>query len=95
MTKLEISLVFSNNGKSVVDYMICSTCLFESVKNFGVGEEDFSDHFLLYCTLSLYHETFSQSDLCILNETNLHDCLKMRWKPELEDQFITKFSELF
>ena len=30
---------FSNNGKSVVDYMICSTSLFESVKNFGMGEE--------------------------------------------------------
>ena len=35
------------------------------------------------------------SDLCILNETNLHDCLKMRWKPDLEDQFINKSSELF
>ena len=50
---------FSNNGKSVVDCMICSTSLFESVKNFGVGEEDFSDHFPLYCTLSLCHETLS------------------------------------
>ena len=69
---------FYNNGKSVVDYMICSTSLFESVKNFGVGEEDFSDHFPLYCTLSLCHETFSQSDLCILNETNFENEMETR-----------------
>ena len=48
----EITCV-ANGGSSVLTYILASTTLFESFQQFNVGYEDFSDHFLLDCTLSL------------------------------------------
>ena len=44
--KGEITCV-ANAGRSVVDYMVASTSLFDSFTYFKVGCEDFSDHFPL------------------------------------------------
>ena len=44
-----------NNGLSTVDYFIASTAVFDHVTDFGVGHEDFSDHFPLFCTLTFAH----------------------------------------
>lgn len=48
----EITCV-ANDGSSVVDYMLASTSLFDSVSYFQVASEDFSDHFPLHCRLRL------------------------------------------
>ena len=50
--KGEITCV-ANAWRSVVDYMLASTSLFDSFTNFKVGSEDFSDHFPLICTINL------------------------------------------
>ena len=86
---------FSNNGTSVVDYIICSTDMFKSIRNFGIGDEDFSDHFPLYCTVELNTVIESQPTFDWFNEKKLIDWSKMKWKPNLKEQFIEKFTELF
>ena len=86
---------FSNNGTSVVDYIICSTDIFKSIRNFGIGDEDFSDHFPLYCTIALNTVIESQPTFDCFNEKKLIDWSKVKWKPNLKEQFIEKFTELF
>ncbi|XP_060562301.1 uncharacterized protein LOC132721934 [Ruditapes philippinarum] len=44
---------FSNDGASLVDYMIASSNLFSYIRNFCVLDRDDSDHFPLSCELAL------------------------------------------
>ena len=43
----------ANNGASIVDYMKCSSSLFQYVKDFCVMEYDYSVHFPIKCTMQL------------------------------------------
>ena len=43
----------ANNANSIVDYMVASSSLFDSILHFQVGNEDFSDHFPLNCILRI------------------------------------------
>lgn len=53
----------SNEGRSLVDYIIASSNLFDNFYNFDVDTEDFSDYFPVTCTLTLQKS---------LNEENLN-----------------------
>lgn len=44
--------VFSNNGTSVVDYMMASTSLFSKVCHFKFAELDIQDHLSVFCTFN-------------------------------------------
>ena len=57
----EITCV-ANNGRSVVDYILASTSLFDSFSHFEVGLEDFSDHFPLHCTPKLPNINLQDTD---------------------------------
>lgn len=60
----------ANNGRSVVDYMLASSSLFGSFTHFRVSSEDFSDHFPLHCSFSLYCENNANNGGDLLtNET--------------------------
>ena len=47
----------ANDGSSVVDYMLASTSLFNSILYFQVASEDFSDHLPLRCRVLLPYES--------------------------------------
>ena len=42
--------------------MLASTSLFDSFSEFKVGSDDFSDHFPLYCTISLPNINLQDSE---------------------------------
>ena len=85
----------ANNGRSVVDYMLASTSLFTSFTDFEVGSEDFSDHFPLYCKLSLTcpeHGNAQNSWQEMLNETSWN---RFTWKESKKIEFLEHFHNLY
>ena len=82
---------FANNGKSVVDYMIASTNIFDLFTDFGVSDNAFSDHCPVYYTLTL---NLKSSQTTSPNEDNLKAWNKIRSKESLKDDFLVKFTEL-
>ena len=83
----------ANDGSSVVDYMLASTSLFNSILYFQVASEDFSDHFPLRCRLLLSYE--SENDQSFEADLNENNWIKYKWKEESKTQFIQIFSTLF
>ena len=83
----------ANDGSSVVDYMLASTSLFNSILYFQVAFEDFSDHFPLQCRLLLSYE--SENDQSFESDLNENNWIKYKWKEESKTQFIQIFSTLF
>ncbi|WAR15318.1 hypothetical protein MAR_005423, partial [Mya arenaria] len=81
----------ANNGKSVVDYIVASTELFEHFCDFGVDVADFSDHFPLYCTLKT--NTFRLQ--CHDEGDQIRKYVKYKWRDECKDNFMSKFSTLY
>ena len=74
-----------NEGSSIVDYMVASSLLFESILHFQVGNEVFSDHFPLKCTLTIGHEvnrTYQYDHV-----ENLNSWQKFKWREELKTIF--------
>ena len=74
----------AKEGSSIVDYMVASS-LFESILHFQVGNEDFSDHFPLKCTLTTGHEvnrTYQYDHI-----ENLNSWQKFKWREELKNDF--------
>ena len=90
--KGEITCV-ANAGRSVVDYMVASTSLFDSFTYFKVGCEDFSDHFPLVCRINLScpGQGIQNTNL----NMNGNAWRKFKWKENLKDQFIYSFTTLF
>ena len=75
----------ANEGSSIVDCMVASSSLFESILHFQVGNEDFSDHFPLKCTLTIGHEanrTYQYDHI-----ENLNSWQKFKWREELKTTF--------
>ena len=90
----EITCV-ANSGRSVVDYMLASTTLFNSFTNFQVGNEDFSDHFPITCKLLLScHKHKISRDLWqeMLNESKWS---RYKWKENKKAEFLEHFNTLF
>ena len=92
-TNGEITCV-ANNGSSVVDYMLASTSLFDSFSEFKVGSDDFSDHFPLYCTISLPNINLQDSEPFDAN-ANQNNWARFKWKENYKDEFMQLFSTLF
>ena len=90
--KGEITCV-ANAGRSVVDYMVASTSLFDSFTYFKVGCEDFSDHFPLICRINL--SCPGQGIQKTNFNMNGNAWRKFKWKENLKDQFIYSFTTLF
>ena len=79
----------ANDDKSLVDYVIGSTQLFNCCTDFYIESEDFSDHFPLCCRLTFqsttgYDETMNQS---ALNSS-------YKWKESRVNTFIESCSHL-
>ena len=83
----------SNNGSSVVDYMLASSSLFNSILHFCICCEDFSDHFPLHCTLELSKAGQNTDPFeFILNENKW---TRFKWNENLKNSFVQHFSEIF
>ena len=81
----EITCV-ANHGSSVVDYMIASSSLFDSISLFEVGLEDFSDHFPLHCTISLSNINLPNNDHFAVNQ-NEKQWVRFKWKEHYKNGF--------
>ena len=60
-------------GRSVADYIIVSTTLFDSVIEYNVGSYDKSDHFPLYCLIE-GNSCFTQSE-----HVNISKYYRVKW----------------
>ena len=89
----EITCV-ANNGSSVVDYMIASTSMFDSISYFEVGVEDFSDHFPLHCTITLSNINLQDNDPFYPNMSE-NTWSRFKWKEHFKNEYIQLFSRLF
>ena len=84
----------ANEGNSTVDYFIVSSELFENVSSFQVGEEEFSDHFPIECTLKF----LPKSNHFINNDRQLvkrYDRYMYRWNENRRDDFLCNFQSSF
>ncbi|MEW8546815.1 MAG: endonuclease/exonuclease/phosphatase family protein, partial [Candidatus Thiodiazotropha sp.] len=90
----EITCV-ANNGRSVVDYMLASTSLFESFTYFRVGSEDFSDHFPLQCKLSLTYQRDRNFNDRSRSNVDKNAWNKYKWREDSKNEFLENFSKLF
>ena len=50
----------SNEGKSLVDYIIASTSIFDRCTYFCISMQYFSDHFPVICTLQLHAHGYTK-----------------------------------
>ena len=82
----------TNNGVSVVDYVILSSSLFHYIRDFSVDTIDVSDHFPIQCTLQ-----FSFVNAEMSGNNNISDNLqvwkKCKWKPDLLLEFTNKLHD--
>ena len=79
----------ANEGRSLVDYIIASSTLFDKFSYFAVDNHDFSDHFPLTCSLKLrniVHEQVAPDDIDIANKW-----VKYKWKESLKQEFLDHF----
>ena len=84
---------YSNNGTSVVDYIVTSSNIFNKTDKFYVANFDASDHLPVCCTLQ-----FTKKYPAIEHSTDiqgLHEWTNYTWKSELKDRFFNKFKGLF
>jgi exonuclease III len=73
----------SHIGKSVNDYIIVSTELYDNVVCFKVGDEDISDHFPLTCILRTSTDPSGPDD-----EMRTRSWNRLRWKPGSEGVYV-------
>ena len=85
----------ANEGRSLVDYIIASTSLFDKFSHFCIDTHYFSDHFPVTCTLVLqqshWEEFHNESD----NDTETYMWNKYKWKETLKRDFLEKFRVKF
>lgn len=82
----------ANRGKSVVDYFIMSTTLFDRVSDFYIDIADFSDHFPVVCSIKL------GCDKHLNNETvneQLRPIVSYKWNESLRETFRGQFETMF
>ena len=79
----------ANEGRSLVDYIIASSNLFDKFSYFVVDNHDFADHFPLTYSLQLNnisHETDAYDDKDTASKWG-----KYKWKESLKQEFLDKF----
>jgi exonuclease III len=73
----------ARTGKSVVDYMLASSSLFDHVINFQIDSKTESDHFPLVCELSCHIVQHSAADL----QTAVRPHIRFKWNEANRDGF--------
>ena len=82
----------SNDGTSIVDYIIASSSLFDKFSSFAVDNYAVSDHFPLICTLKLIRRKNVRHDTI---STQLGDWQKFKLRESLKDDFLNKFRFIY
>ena len=82
----------SNDGASVVDYMLASSGLFYYIKDFCVIDRDESDHFPISCLLNL-NQLPDETPVNIMTG-NLLPFKRFKWKQDKLTQFTDDFKQL-
>ena len=81
----------SNEGRSLVDYIIASSSLFDKFSYFCIDTNDFSDHFPVTCTLRL-QQSFNEGTFDTFhNDAETSNWGKFKWKESLKRDFLDKF----
>ena len=82
----------ANNGANTVDYMVCSSNIFQYVSNIFVLENNVSVHFPIYCILQLHYanDRVMNSNDDLLLPFNLY-----KWKNDQSTVFLEKFTNLY
>ena len=77
----------ANNGTSIVDYVVASSCLFKFFTSFGVHVVDWSVHFPLYCNIAV------SCNAPVRDQPNeiLSPWYNYKWKPESREEYIDHF----
>ena len=84
----------SNEGKSLVDYIIASTSLFDKCTYFCIGTQYFSDHFPLYVHYNYMHLTWVYQ-IVIIMRILLAVRTNTKKKDTLNMDFLNKFRHLY
>ena len=85
-------ICISNNGMSIVNYIIASSNLFEIFSSFSVDDYDISDHFPLKCSIRLLLRTDSGD---VASNDRINDWHKYKWNESFRDYFLHKFNFYF
>ena len=83
----------TNNGKSVVDYHIASSEIFQCLTFFNVVDCDESDHFPIHSRLSLGVKKFTGETSAQTESIGLFPLERFRWKSNHSDIFIQSFHD--
>ena len=81
----------SNEGRSLVDYIIASSSLFDKFSYFCIDTHDFSDHFPVTCTLRLQQSFNEGTFITFDNDAETSNWGKFKWKESLKQDFLDKF----
>ena len=84
---------FTNNGTSIVDFIIASSSLFSKVCQFNIAELDLSDHVPVCCTFNFEIETQPNDENG--ENINLNKWVLYKWNPNLKEPFLHKFRDLY
>jgi len=84
---------FSNDGASIVDYMIATSNLFPYIRSFCVLDRDDSDHFPLSCQFALINKSVLNAHM-VDNET-LTPIKRYKWNQSRLISFIDNFKSVF
>ena len=86
----------ANNGTSVVDYMICSSEIFDCVTDFRILTDDLSVHFPLKCSLSfMLKQNSLYTPNTVKDNVQLYIWTKYKWNEQFKDNFLRKFRNNF
>ena len=74
----------SHEGRSLVDYIIASSSLFDKFSYFCIDTHDFSDHFPVTCTLRL-QQSFNEGTFDTFhNNAETSNWGKFKWQESLK-----------
>lgn len=82
----------ANNGRSVVDYIVASSSLFDVILDFYIDDLDCSDHFPLVCNVKTNIEQITEVDHI---EADLKPHNPCKWNETLRETFVQNFSDLY
>jgi len=83
---------FSNDGASLVDYMIASSNLFPYIRNVCVLDRDDSDHFPLSCELALIKKPVLNRQSIVVKP--LTPIKRYKWNQSRMSSFIDNFKSM-
>ena len=84
-------ICIANQGASAVDYMICSSELFNYISDFTVLDNDNSDHFPITCSITLQAETENIVANSDKMKCELFPFKRFKWRTKYSDKFKLSF----